>query len=137
MSQITSVTKVVPSIVPTIGTAGAQTNIAIDGSGYDRVRHIITIGAITSSGTITCKVTESAGSTGSYADVTSAALATIADTGGSSIYTIDCPISGTKPFQKLVLTTVTQAGANSACAELYNGSRTNPNSAPATQAIIV
>ena len=128
--------KIVPSIVPVVSSS-ALTGVVIDCAGFDRVCHIIATGAITSTGKLDYKVTESAASNGSNAtDVTGAALTQITDTGGSKIYAIDVPVNPAKPYQIAVGVAATANVAVSAVAILYEGSGTFPKTA-AKEAIIL
>jgi len=129
-------TKIVPSIVPVVSSS-ALTEVVIDCTGFDRVCHIIAVGAIATGGKLDYKVEESANSDGSSASaITGAALTQITDTGGSKIYAIDVPVNPAKPYQIAVGVAATANVAVSAVAVLYEGSGTFPKTA-ATQAIIL
>jgi len=129
-------TKIVPSIVPVVSSS-ALTEVVIDCTGFDRVCHIIAVGAIATGGKLDYKVEESANSNGSSASaITGAALTQITDTGGSKIYAIDVPVNPAKPYQIAVGVAATANVAVSAVAVLYEGSGTFPKTA-ATQAIIL
>ena len=54
-------TKIVPSIVPVVSSS-ALTEVVIDCTGFDRVCHIIAVGAIATGGKLDYKVEESANS---------------------------------------------------------------------------
>ena len=129
-------TKIVPSIVPVVSNT-ELTEAVIDCTGFDRVCHIIAVGAIATGGKLDYKVEESAKSDGSSASaITGAALTQITDTGGSKIYAIDVPVNPAKPYQIAVGVAATANVAVSAVAVLYEGSGTFPKTA-ATQAIIL
>jgi hypothetical protein len=129
-------TKIVPSIVPVVSSS-ALTGVVIDCAGFDRVCHIIAVGAIATGGKLDYKVTESAASNGANAtNVTGAELTQITDTGGSKIYAIDVPVNPAKPYQIAVGVAATANVAVSAVAVLYEGSGTFPKTA-ATQAVIL
>ena len=129
--------KIVPSIVP-VSSNTALTEAEIDCTGFDRVCHIITVGAMASGATLDYQV-QSAAATGmsGAADVSGAALTQIAAASGASkVYAIDMPVDPAKPFQKAVGAAGTNTVLVGAVAVLYNGSGTYPKIA-ATQAIII
>lgn len=129
--------KIVQSVAPvTSDTALDETEI--DCTGFDRVCHIINVGAMTANGTFDYKVQEdSATGMSSAADVTGAALTQVkAATGASKVYAIDMPVNPAKPFQKAVAACGTANVTVGAIAVLYEGSGTYPKTA-ATQAIIL
>lgn len=130
-------TKIVPSIVPTAGSVGAATATEINCAGFDRVCHIIVLGAAGASATFDYKIQEAA-ATGmaAAADITDAAITQVAAAGASKVYAIDVPINPAKPFQKAVASVGTATFANAAVAVLYEGSGTYPKIA-ATQAISI
>ena len=130
-------TKIVQSVAPVTSNT-ALTETEIDCTGFDRVCHIINVGAMEATGTFDYKVQEDA-ATGmaSAADVTGAALTQVlAATGASKVYAIDIPVNPAKPFQKAVAACGTANVTVGAIAVLYEGSGTFPKTA-ATQAIIL
>ena len=128
--------KIVPSIVPTAGAAEGCTETEINCTGFDRVCHVIILGAAATGATFNYKVQEAAATgMGSAAVITSAALTEVDDGGGSKIYAIDVRVNPAKPFQKAVGVVGTDTFANAAIAILYEGSGTYPKTA-ATQAVI-
>ncbi len=129
--------KIVQSVAPvTSDTALDETEI--DCTGFDRVCHIINVGAMTANGTFDYKVQEdSATGMATAADVTGAKLTQIkAATGASKVYAIDIPVNPAKPFQKAVAACGTANVTVGAIAVLYEGSGTYPKTA-ATQAVIL
>ena len=128
--------KIVPSIVPVVSDT-ALTEAVIDCTGFDRVCHIIAVGAIETGGKLDYKVTESAASDGANATaVTGAELTQVAAAGKEKIYAIDIPVNPAKPYQVAV---GVASGANvnvGAVAVLYEGSGTYPKVA-AKEAIIL
>ena len=129
-------TKIVHSILPVVSDT-ALTEAVIDCTGFDRVCHIIAVGAIASGGTLEYSVTESAASNGDNAtDVTGAALTQVVEAGKENVYAIDIPVNPAKPYQIAVGVAATANVAVSAVAVLYEGSGTFPKTA-ATQAIIL
>ena len=130
-------TKIVQSVAPVTSNT-ALTETEIDCTGFDRVCHIINVGAMTATGTFDYKVQEdSATGMATAADVTGAALTQVlAATGASKVYAIDMPVNPAKPFQKAVAACGTANVTVGAIAVLYEGSGTFPKTA-ATQAIII
>ena len=130
-------TKIVQSVAPVTSNT-ALTETEIDCTGFDRVCHIINVGAMTATGTFDYKVQEdSATGMSSAADVTGAALTQVlAASGGGKVYAIDLPVNAAKPFQKAVAACGTANVTVGAIAVLYEGSGTFPKPA-ATQAIIL
>jgi len=128
--------KIVPSIVPVVSSS-ALTEVVIDCTGFDRVCHIIAVGAIAEGGTLEYSVTESSKSDGSSGSaITGAALTKVVEAGKEKIYAIDIPVNPAKPYQIAVGVAATANVAVSAVAVLYEGSGTFPKTA-ATQAIIL
>ena len=126
---------VVANIPTATGTALAST--VVDGTGYARATYILTTGTAGTGATLNMKITESATSGGSYADITAAALVEIADTGGSKTYLIDVPVNSAKPFQKTVLAAAVGTFAASCGAVLYRQVSSPVASTYATQLITV
>ena len=129
--------KIVQSVAPVTSNT-ALTETEIDCTGFDRVCHIINVGAMTATGTFDYKVQEdSATGMATAADVTGAALTQVlAATGASKVYAIDIPVNPAKPFQKAVAACGTANVTVGAIAVLYEGSGTFPKTA-ATEAIIL
>ena len=129
-------TKIVHSILPVVSNT-ALTEAVIDCTGFDRVCHIIAVGAIETGGKLDYKVEESANSNGSSASaITGAELTQVAASGKEKIYAIDIPVNPAKPYQVAV---GVASGANvnvGAVAVLYEGSGTYPKVA-AKEAIIL
>lgn len=130
--------KIVNSLVPQAGTAGALTEIAVDCTGFDRACHIIHLGAAAGASTFNYKVQEDSASAMNVAaaDITGAALTEVAAAGASKVYAIDVPVNPAKPYQKAVAVVGVADFACSAVAILYEGSGTFPKTA-ATEAVIV
>ena len=130
-------TKIVQSVAPVTSNT-ALTETEIDCTGFDRVCHIINVGAMTATGTFDYKVQEdSATGMATAADVTGAALTQVlAATGASKVYAIDMPVNPAKPFQKAVAACGTANVTVGAIAVLYEGSGTFPKT-DATEAIIL
>ena len=129
--------KIVQSVAPVTSNT-ALTETEIDCTGFDRVCHIINVGAMTANGTFDYKVQEdSATGMATAADITGAALTQVkAATGASKVYAIDIPVNPAKPFQKAVAACGTANVTVGAIAILYEGSGAFPKTA-ATEAIIL
>lgn len=130
-------TKIVQSVAPVTSNT-ALTETEIDCTGFDRICHIINVGAMTATGTFDYKVQEdSATGMATAADITGAALTQVkAATGASKVYAIDIPVNPAKPFQKAVAACGTANVTVGAIAILYEGSGTFPKTA-ATEAVIL
>jgi hypothetical protein len=129
-------TKIVQSYAPVTSNTTITTT-EIDCRGFDRVCHIINVGAIVSGGTLNYKVQEdSATGMATAADITGAALTQVVEAGKLNVYAIDVPVNPLKPFQKAVATAATQNVTSGAVAVLYEGSGTYPKDA-AKEAIIL
>jgi hypothetical protein len=129
--------KIVQSVAP-VTSDTALTETEINCTGFDRVCHIINVGAMTVGGTFDYKVQEdSATGMASAADVTGAKLTQVkAASGASKVYAIDIPVNPAKPFQQAVAACGTANVTVGAIAILYKGSGTYPKTA-ATEAIIL
>ena len=129
--------KIVQSVAPVTSNT-ALTETEIDCTGFDRVCHIINVGAMTATGTFDYKVQEdSATGMSSAADITGAELTqVVAATGANKVYAIDIPVNPAKPFQKAVAACGTANVTVGAIAVLYEGSGTFPKTA-AKEAIIL
>jgi hypothetical protein len=129
--------KIVQSVAPVTSNTGL-TETEINCTGFDRVCHIINVGAMTATGTFDYKVQEdSATGMATAADVTGAELTQVkAATGASKVYAIDIPVNPAKPYQQAVAACGTANVTVGAIAVLYKGSGTYPKTA-ATEAIIL
>lgn len=129
--------KIVQSVAPVTSNT-ALTETEIDCTGFDRVCHIINVGAMTTNGTFDYKVQEdSATGMATAADVTGAKLTQVkAATGASKVYAIDIPVNPAKPYQQAVAACGTANVTVGAIAVLYEGSGTFPKVA-AKEAIIL
>ena len=130
-------TKIVQSVAP-VTSSTELTETEIDCTGFDRVCHIINVGAMTETGTFDYKVQEAA-ATGmaNASDIAGAALTQVeAATGASKVYAIDIPVNPAKPFQKAVAVCGTADVTVGAIAVLYEGPGTFPKTA-AKEAIIL
>ena len=128
-------TKIVQSYAPVTSNTTITTT-EIDCRGFDRVCHIINVGAIVSGGTLNYKVQEADASNGTFSDIEDAELTQVEYAGRSNVYAIDIPVNPLKPFQKAVATAATQNVTSGAVAVLYEGSGTYPKDA-AKEAVIL
>lgn len=130
-------TKIVQSYLP-VTSDTALTEIEIDCRGFDRICHIITVGAMVANSTLDYKVQEAAATGMADAtDIAGAELTTVlAADGASKVYAIDVPVNPAKPFQKAVAAHGVANVTSGAIAILYEGSGTFPKTA-ASQVIII
>lgn len=111
-------------VVPGTKSTGAITAVAVDASGgYDRVLHIIELGAFGTSASFDAEITESASSGGSYTLITSSGMTAVTGSAANKVVLIDVPVNNAKPFQKVRATATTQTVGVSAVALCYNGTR--------------
>lgn len=110
-NQLSNRIGIATALAPVSKSAGTTTSSAIDMTGYSKGSLVVTVGVISSSGTVDCKVQASATSGGSYADITGAAITQMTEAGGDSGSTVqvDFDIPNGKPFVKTVLTNATAA----------------------------
>lgn len=128
--------KVVMAVAPTAGGTGALTATEVDGRGFDRVLFVLSTGAAGTGATLTPKIQSSATSSGSFADVTSAAFTQLtAAAAASKQFVIDMPVNPARPFMNVVGTIGTQTMANSCVAILYRGGNYPVDTAYATQLV--
>ncbi len=130
MEELFAYVKPVMSVAPLSGSDAAITATAVDGRGYSRCAHVLLVGAVGTDAGLSCSVTESASSSGTYAQQsTTAALTAIGTSGAAKVYLLDVPINSAKPYQKLYGTAGTAAILHGAVALLYgqNGVRPDPN----------
>ena len=137
MPDLLATSKVVMASIPHVGTAGTMTATAVDGRGFDRACFIISIGAMTNTATLDAKITDCDTAGGSYTNTAGSPITQVADTGGSTVHTIDVPVKAARPFMKTLIVTGTAAAVNSAVCILYNGSRLAGVTQGTTQAIVV
>ncbi len=129
--------KIVMASVPHVGTAGTMTATAVDGRGFDRACFVISLGAMANTATLDAKITDCATIGGSYVNTAGSGVTQIADTGGSTVHTIDVPVKADRPFMKTLIVTGTAAAVNGAICILYNGSRLEGQTQGTTQAIVI
>jgi hypothetical protein len=96
----------------------AEISPVIDCKGFEDAALILNVGAITATGTIDCKVQESADGT-NFNDVPGAAFAQITDQGGSKTYVGGLLLKNRQRYLQVVLTPATAASVASADLVLY------------------
>lgn len=112
------------SIVPGSKSTGAITPTVVDASGgYDRVCHVIQLGAFGTNAGFDAEITESATSGGSYTLIASSGMTAVTGSAANKIVLIDVPVNNAKPFQKVRSTANTAAIGVSCVAIAYNGTR--------------
>tara|TARA_R100001086_G_scaffold173598_1_gene95150 strand:+ start:130 stop:519 length:390 start_codon:yes stop_codon:yes gene_type:complete len=114
-NQLANRVKFNVALAPVSKSAGSTTSSAIDLTGYSKAALLVSVGVISSSGTVDCKVQSSATSGGSYADITGAAITQMTQAGGDSDDTVqvDFEIPNGQPFVKTVLVNATAAAIQS------------------------
>lgn len=113
------------SVIPGSKSTGAITPSVVDASGgYDRVVHVIALGAFGTSAGFDAEVTESATSGGTYTLIASSGMTLVTSAAGANkLFLLDVPVNPSKPYQKLRSTATTAAVGMSAVAICYNGTR--------------
>ena len=112
------------SIVPASVGAGAATAVVVDASGgFDRVQHVVALGAFGTGAGFDSEVVESATSGGTYTLIAGSGITAVTSTAANKLVIMDVPVNPLKPFQKLRATASTAAVVVSAIANCYNGSR--------------
>lgn len=126
------------AVIPATKSTGAITPIVVDGSGFDRIRYVVELGAFGASAGFDAEITESATSGGTYTIIASSGMTAVTAAAASKVVLIDVPVNGSKPFQKVRATATTQTVGMSAIALCYAGSGTKPTTEEdATQTIFV
>lgn len=114
------------AIVPGTKSTGAITSVAVDAQGFDRVLHVIELGAFGASASFDAEITESASAAGTYTLITSSGMVAATAAKANKVILIDVPANSAKPFQKIRSTATTQTVGVSAVALCYGGSGTKP-----------
>jgi len=130
--------KIVPAVVPTVGSVAGMTEAEIDCTGFDRICYVIYTGAAGAAGSTLDFKCQDALLTGmaNAADITGAVITQVAGSAPNLVYAIDLKINPLRLFHKPVGVVGTNTFANGAFAILYEGSGTYPKTA-ATEAVIV
>ena len=123
MEELLAYVKPAIAIIPVSKSGAAIVPTAVDGRGNQRAVFLIQTGAMGTGAVMTCSVTESASSGGTYAQKsTTAALTNLAAASGlNKLYAIDVPVNSDKPYLKLYGTCATAAILHSAICLLYGG----------------
>jgi len=98
LENLTSYVKVAQSMLPLSVASGGATEIAVDGTGFDRVCHVLIVGAMAATADIQTSIWESAATGGTYT-VVAGTISTIAFAGSEASYELEAPISTAKLFQ--------------------------------------
>ena len=116
------------AILPVYATTGhATTATEVNATGFSRACWIIHVGAMDALAKLEMEVQETTVTSGTFSDLSGAALTDIASTAGKNkIYIIDHPISQSKPFLKIAGTCGTARATVAATCLLYNGSSKKP-----------
>jgi hypothetical protein len=137
MKIMHEVTDVRQAVAPNVGSVGALTGIAIDGSGFNRARFIFNFAAnagttALSAGLGVYNASTSGGTyalQGSLAAVTSGVL-------GSNIMIVDVPVAVGKPWMKVSGGSILSTAISNSCSvELYRSVSNAPAATP--QQIVV
>lgn len=130
--------KIVPAVVPTVGSVAVITATAVNTTGFDRVCFLFATGAAAVGATIDLKLIKSATSNmQNPADVTGGAFTQLtAAASASKTFAIDVPVDPAKPYMALSGEVKVGTFANGAVAVLYEGSGRYPKTA-ATEAILL
>ena len=135
IERLTDYIKPVKSVAALVPSSTAITVTVVDASaGFDRVCHIIQLGAFGATGTFDAEVLESAETGGTYTKITGADMTVLASGGAGKTVIIDVPVNSAKPFQKLRGTAGVSTVGLAAIALMYNGSRTLPTADASTVA---
>lgn len=111
MERLNEKVKVTQAIAPQSSGAATLTSSAIDTLGYGALLAILSIGAIGASGTVNAKIEESDTGSGSWSDVTGAAIVQLGDTDDNKAPTIDLITGGIKQTKRYARVSLTIAGA--------------------------
>lgn len=130
MEELLAYVKPAIAVLPVSKSEAAIVATAVDARGYGRAAFLFLTGAMGTGAVVTCSVTESATSGGTYAQQsTTAALTDLESTAGlNKMYAIDVPINSSKPYLKLYGTCATAAVLHGAICLLYRGvNNADPN----------
>jgi len=130
MEELFAYVKPVMAVIPVSGSDAAIAATAVNGVGYNRCAFLFLTGAMGTGAGISCQVTESASSGGTYTVAsTTAALTNLTTTSASKLLAIDVRVNSAKPYLKLYGTCGTAACLHGAVAILYQktGLQSDPN----------
>jgi hypothetical protein len=114
--------KTVVAIAPSAGNVGTMTAIAMDWTGFDRVKYVATLGTAAANGKFDMKATECDTVGGTYTDIPGGALTQVTKAAGDlKTERIDVRVNGNKPFHKIVAVVTTAAFPNSVDGRGYGG----------------
>lgn len=128
------------AIAPSV-TSGAQTGIAVNGTGYSRARFVFSFGsgsATTAAIAAGSAAWQASTSGATFIPITGADLAAVSSgvmSGANNVMIVDVPINSAYPWLK-ASATVSSTAINNACVvELYNG--VNRPATTAEQQVVV
>lgn len=107
-------------------SSGSALGSVVDASGFDRVCYFVTAGSGAAGATLDIQIQESAGSAGTFTDITGGSIVQVTDSTDQTTFTVDVPASGSKPYQKAKRTSASAAMAFSVIAIPYGGNHKNP-----------
>lgn len=135
IEKLTDYIKPVKSVAAAIPSSTAIIATAVDASaGFDRVCHVIQLGAFGAISTFDAEVLQCATAGGTFTKITGADMTGLVSTGAGKTIIIDVPVNSSYPFQKLRGTAGVSTVAVAAIAMMYNGSRTLPTADASTVA---
>lgn len=123
MEELFAYVKPAMAVIPISKNNAAIAATAVDGTGYGRCAFLFVTGSMGTGAGISCAVTESATSGGTYTAKSPAVALTalVAANGTNKVYALDVPINSSKPYLKLYGTCGTAACLHASVALLYNG----------------
>lgn len=139
--NLTQDVRIDQALAPASRSAGTVTSSYLSMDGHGMVAALLSVGAITATGTIDMKLVQATDTSGTGSkDVSGAALVQIADTGGSKSYAIELNsdlLDHTNGFTciAVVLTTATAANVSSVTLLRYRGRR-GSNAGGLTQRVL-
>lgn len=107
-------------------SSGSALGSVIDASGFDRVCYFVSAGSGAAGATLDIQITESAGSAGTFTDITGGSIVQVTDSTDETTFTVDVPTNSAKPYQKAKRTSASAAMAFAVIAVPYGGNHTNP-----------
>jgi len=120
MDKLIRNVKPVVGINPIYATTGhATTATEVNATGYSRAMWVVSIGAMDAAAIVEVEVQESTTTSGTFADVTSAALTDVTSAGANKVYLIDHAVTPTKPYLKIAGTCGTARATVAAVCVLY------------------
>ncbi|WP_054537116.1 hypothetical protein [Herpetosiphon geysericola] len=141
LHNLTQDVRIDQALPPASRAAGTVTSTYLSMDGHEMVTALLSVGAITASGTIDMKLVQATDTSGTGSkDIAGASLVQIADTGGAKMYAIDFRgdlLDHTNGFTcvAVVLTTAAAANVSSVTFLRYRGRR-GSNASGLTQRVL-